>query len=63
MIKIINEIDGKLYEFLPGHICSECAFYNCGCNCTSEQSDFDDCTLCITLDGIWKEVQDVKTKS
>jgi hypothetical protein len=60
MIKITNEIDGKKYEFVTeSNNSKHCAFNKSGgCDCTDEQSTFDDIVLCCRLDGIWKEVRD-----
>lgn len=63
MIKITNEIDDRKYELLTDRSdCDKCAFYNGGCNCTNEQSNFNDYVLCIILNGIWKEVKDEDNK-
>jgi hypothetical protein len=73
MIKITNEINGKLYELAPAvHGCMGCAFDikrkdGLGdCKLTKEYSKhafYQGKIVCSRIYGIWKEVQDVKTKS
>jgi hypothetical protein len=61
MIKITNEIDGKLYELIPGTFaCEGCDFYENNPDCISE-NEFDGHIICLMLGGIWKKVQNEKT--
>ena len=64
MIKITNEIEGKLYELVDGRFCGcdGCSFLNKDNDCllTKEQSEFCSTHVCAQLGGIWKEVKDGK---
>lgn len=68
MIKITNEIDGKLYELAPEKDwripCKGCAFttHNGDGLCLLKDDCFNGCCVCSELRGIWKEVQNVNTK-
>lgn len=59
MIRITNEIDGKLYELVPEvYICEGCDLkYECT---ELVHSVFNGCAVCGKLHGIWKEVKDEK---
>jgi hypothetical protein len=68
MIKITNEVGGKLYQLVPekewNKPCEGCAFdKNSDIVCSLKDDCFNGCCVCSKLRGIWKEVQDVKTKS
>lgn len=63
MIKITNEIDGKLYELVQRKCgCDECAFDGCSkCLLPKEHSYFNGHLICVK--GIWKEVKDDEKKT
>ena len=65
MIKITNEIDGKLYELVPEkegmNRCEGCAFDfdpDIDKVCPLKDDFFNGCCVCTELRGIWKEVKD-----
>jgi hypothetical protein len=62
MIKITNEINGKLYELVPENEmnpCEGCAFdKNSDIVCSLKDDCFNGCCVCGELHGIWKEVKD-----
>lgn len=72
MIRITNEVDGKLYELAPAiHGCMGCAFdieqkdHLGDCKLTKRYSKekhafYQGKIVCSRMYGIWKEVQDDK---
>ena len=65
MIKIINEVDGKMYKLTPAvNRCMGCAFdteqkdYLGDCKLTNEHSNYQGKVVCIRMKGIWKEVKE-----
>ena len=63
MMRITNEIGGKLYELIPDvsveGVCEGCAFRVGDGECNMEQIHRDWCKSCVCakLHGIWKEVK------
>lgn len=66
MIKITNEVNGKLYELVPEKNwripCKGCAFTtnNGDGICLLKDDSFHGCSVCSMLRCIWKEVKDEK---
>lgn len=70
MIKITNEINGKLYELVPAiKKCMGCAFdieqkdYLSDCKLTkgySKHAFYQGKIVCSRMDGIWKEIKNEK---
>ena len=65
MIKITNEVDGKLYELMPAvDRCMECDFdterkdYLGDCKLGREHAYYHGKIVCGRMEGIWKEVRD-----
>lgn len=61
MIKITNEIGGKLYELVPDiYVCEGCDLMKKCHGAYIEMIDgiFNGHTVCMKLQGIWKEVRD-----
>lgn len=57
MIKITNEINGKLYELIESdNGCEGCSLRKC-CEHWTDAPEWCGCTLCLKLGGIWKEVK------
>lgn len=60
MIKITNEVNGKLYELVPEKEmtpCEGCAFdKNSDIICSLQNDCFNGCCVCGELHGIWKEI-------
>lgn len=63
MIKITNEIDGKLYELVKDkHICDACSFLTKDNDCIlpKEQREFFGINVCGKLCGRWKGIKNKK---
>ena len=65
MIKIINEVDGKMYELAPAvNQCMGCAFeleqknYLGDCKLINEHALYQGKIVCNRMRGIWKEVKE-----
>jgi hypothetical protein len=64
MIKITNEVNGKVYKLVPENKfnpCKGCAFdvkKNITCFLRAKDDSFNGCYVCYKLRGIWKEVRD-----
>lgn len=64
MIKITNEVNGKVYELVPEKEmtpCEGCAFdkkSDIVCFPALKEGAFNGCCICTELHGIWKEVKD-----
>lgn len=61
MLRISNEIDGKLYDLVPEiYVCEGCDLMDKCYGAYPEKinSIFNGCSVCDTLRGIWKEVCD-----
>lgn len=59
MIEITTEVNGKKYELVKydnGNNCDKCALKSEGCTCVIRRAPrWEWYTLCITLNGVWKE--------
>ena len=59
MIRITNEIKGKLYELVPEkENCENCCFDTNNLECLIVEDEFNGRCVCNALNGIWKEVRD-----
>jgi hypothetical protein len=58
MIKITNEIDGKKYELVESdNGCDDCSLRK-RCKHWTDAPQWGADTLCLKLDGAWREVRD-----
>lgn len=59
MIRITNEINGKLYKLVPGtENCEGCCFDTNNIDCLLVEDGFNGRCVCNALNGIRKEVCD-----
>lgn len=68
MIKITNEVDGRIYKLVPSHhLCDGCNLIIKCENANREtrpayQGSFSHKRVCEALNGIWKDINYEKTK-